>query len=136
MKQAKENEDTQTKEDKEHIDHREDIKNKGDLYYIKDVEDKNYMEVFNDIEDIENMVKGTPPCPNSPVEFEILPEKITTKQINSLSYTEFPKEHENDPCQVVSFGEKSYRQFLNFYLFLFLKGTNRPTGKNYDKANK
>ena len=31
--------------------------------------------------------------------------------------------------------KKSYRQFLNFYLFLFLKGTNRPTGKNYNKAN-
>ena len=26
-------------------------------------------------------------------------------------------------------GKKSYRQFLSCYLFLFLKGTNRPTGK-------
>ena len=58
------------------------------------------------------------------------------KQINSLCYTEFSEEYENDPCQVVSFGEKIYRQLLNFYLFLFLKGTKRSTGKKYDKANK
>ena len=43
---------------------------------------------------------------NGPVEFEILLEKITIKQINSLSYTEFSGEYENDPCQVVSLGEK------------------------------
>ena len=42
----------------------------------------------------------------SPVEFEILLEKITIKQINSLSYTEFSEECENYPQQVVSFGEK------------------------------
>ena len=33
-------------------------------------------------------------------------------------------------------GKKSYRQFLNFYILLYLKGANRPTGKKYDKANK
>ena len=73
--------------------------------------------------------------PSSPVEFQEkigLSEKITIKQINSLSHTELSEEYENDPCQVVSYGGKSYRQFLNFYLFLFLNGTNRPTGKNYD----
>ena len=43
---------------------------------------------------------------NSPVEFGILLGKITIKQINSLSYTKFSEEYENDPCQVVSFGEK------------------------------
>ena len=42
----------------------------------------------------------------SPVEFENLLEKITIIHINSLSYTEFSEEYENDPCQVVSFGEK------------------------------
>ena len=57
------------------------------------------------------------------------------KQIKSLSNTEFSEEYENDPWQVVSFWEKSYRQFLNFYLCLFLQGTNRPTRKKYDKAN-
>ena len=47
------------------------------------------------------------PCiEDSPVEFEILLEKITIKQINSLSYTEFSEEYENYPQQVVSFGEK------------------------------
>ena len=33
-------------------------------------------------------------------------EKTTNKQINSLSYTEFSEEYENDPWQVVNFGEK------------------------------
>ena len=33
-------------------------------------------------------------------------KKITIQQINSLSCTEFPEEYENDPCQVVSLGEK------------------------------
>ena len=47
-----------------------------------------------------------PHSPYSPVEFEILLEKITIKQINSLFYAEFSEEYENDPCQVVSFGEK------------------------------
>ena len=42
----------------------------------------------------------------SPVEFEILLAKFTIKQINSLSYTELSEEYENDPWQIVSFGEK------------------------------
>ena len=33
-------------------------------------------------------------------------DKIPIKQLNSLSYTELSEEYENDPCQVVSFGEK------------------------------
>ena len=45
-------------------------------------------------------------CSNSPVEFEILLEKITIKQTNSLSYTKFSAEYENEPCQVVYFEEK------------------------------
>ena len=35
-------------------------------------------------------------------------EKITVKQINILSYVEFPQEYEMDPCQAESLGEKSY----------------------------
>ena len=42
----------------------------------------------------------------SPVEIEILLGKNTINQINSLSYTEFFEEYENDLCQVVSFGEE------------------------------
>ena len=42
----------------------------------------------------------------SPVEFEILLEKNTIKQTNSLSSTELSEEYEIDPCQVVPFGEK------------------------------
>ena len=43
---------------------------------------------------------------HSPVEFEILLKKITIKQINSLSNTEFSEEYENYPWQVVTFWEK------------------------------
>ena len=45
----------------------------------------------------------------SPLEFKLLQEKITMKQINNLSYTEISHDYENDPCQVVFFSGKSYR---------------------------
>ena len=42
----------------------------------------------------------------SPVEFQFLLEKITIKQIFTVSYTEFSEENENDPCQAVSLEQK------------------------------
>ena len=37
------------------------------------------------------------PQTHSPVEFELLLEKITIKRLNSLSYTEFSEDYENYP---------------------------------------
>ena len=64
------------------------------------------------------------PCsgPNSPVEFEILLEKITIQQLNSLSYTEFSEEYEEDPCQVVSFGEKKLKAVFEILFVFICKG--------------
>ena len=62
-------------------------------------------------------------------------EKITISQIIDFSYTEFSEENENDPCQAVSFGVKTYGQFLHFLLFFFLTVINMLTEKNCDKAN-
>ena len=76
----------------------------------------------------------------SPVEFQeehrFTRKKITINQINSKSYTEFSEEYENDLAKLCLLGKKSYRQFFILFLFLFIKGSNRPTGKNYDKAIK
>ena len=66
----------------------------------------------------------------SPVEFELSLEKITIRQIIDFFYTEFSEENENGPCQVVSFEEKRYGQFLNFSLFLFSTVIYRVTEKN------
>ena len=33
-------------------------------------------------------------------------EKITIKQLFSVSYAEFSEENENEPCQIVSLGKK------------------------------
>ena len=52
----------------------------------------------------------------SPVEFKHLLEKFAIKQKNSLSYTEFSEEYENNPSQVLSFSGK---EVIGSFLFIF-----------------
>ena len=57
---------------------------------------------------------------NSPVEIELLLEKITIKKIFDFYYTEFSEENKNYLCVAVPFGDK--KLWGVFFIVFIFKG--------------